>query len=158
MTNKTYELPISETFSRHVPLSCKWHHRRRVHAWCQSLTLDHPICSAPTEQLLDSFQTIKFPLTTESAMKKIEDNNTLVSLQKELAFVCVPRAMMPSADHIQHYKNIEICNFGGMDYWLYLLISKFQSSYQRQQPLQLFVPLNASNCTAREDHVRDDQG
>jgi len=36
-------------------------------------------CSAPPAEKLDSFQTIKFPLTTESAMKKIEDNNTLVS-------------------------------------------------------------------------------
>ena len=27
---------------------------------------------------MDQFRTIKFPLTTESAMKKIEDNNTLV--------------------------------------------------------------------------------
>ena len=27
---------------------------------------------------LDSFAILKFPLTTESAMKKIEDNNTLV--------------------------------------------------------------------------------
>ena len=35
-------------------------------------------CSAPPPQKLDSFQIIKFPLTTESAMKKIEDNNTLV--------------------------------------------------------------------------------
>lgn len=36
-------------------------------------------CSAPSVQKLDHFQIIKFPLTTESAMKKIEDNNTLVS-------------------------------------------------------------------------------
>ena len=27
---------------------------------------------------LDQYATIKYPLTTESAMKKIEDNNTLV--------------------------------------------------------------------------------
>lgn len=27
---------------------------------------------------LDAFRIVKFPLTTESAMKKIEDNNTLV--------------------------------------------------------------------------------
>ena len=27
---------------------------------------------------LDQFRIVKFPLTTESAMKKIEDNNTLV--------------------------------------------------------------------------------
>lgn len=36
-------------------------------------------CSAPPAQKLDAFQIVKFPLTTESAMKKIEDNNTLVS-------------------------------------------------------------------------------
>ncbi len=35
-------------------------------------------CSAPPAQKLDAFQIVKFPLTTESAMKKIEDNNTLV--------------------------------------------------------------------------------
>jgi large subunit ribosomal protein L23Ae len=35
-------------------------------------------CSAPKAQKLDAFAVIKYPLTTESAMKKIEDNNTLV--------------------------------------------------------------------------------
>eukprot|EP00887_Chlorella_sp_A99_P008137 scaffold12.g8137.t1 len=34
--------------------------------------------SAPAPQRLDSHAVIKYPLTTESAMKKIEDNNTLV--------------------------------------------------------------------------------
>ncbi|EFN52061.1 hypothetical protein CHLNCDRAFT_139288 [Chlorella variabilis] len=33
---------------------------------------------APSRQRLDEHSVIKFPLTTESAMKKIEDNNTLV--------------------------------------------------------------------------------
>ena len=37
--------------------------------------------SAPPSQKLDAFQIVKFPLTTESAMKKIEDNNTLVRFQ-----------------------------------------------------------------------------
>jgi len=32
----------------------------------------------PAAPVLDKFSVIKFPLTTESAMKKIEDNNTLV--------------------------------------------------------------------------------
>lgn len=36
------------------------------------------VCSAPSAQKLDEFAVVKFPLTTESAMKKIEDNNTLV--------------------------------------------------------------------------------
>ena len=34
--------------------------------------------SRPTLPKMDKFRVIKFPLTTESAMKKIEDNNTLV--------------------------------------------------------------------------------
>lgn len=34
--------------------------------------------SAPPRNKLDHYQILKFPLTTESAMKKIEDNNTLV--------------------------------------------------------------------------------
>ena len=35
-------------------------------------------CSTPGLQKLDSYAVLKYPLTTESAMKKIEDNNTLV--------------------------------------------------------------------------------
>jgi large subunit ribosomal protein L23Ae len=38
----------------------------------------YPRRSVPRRQMLDQFKIIKFPLTTESAMKKIEDNNTLV--------------------------------------------------------------------------------
>ena len=34
--------------------------------------------AVPRLQKLDKFRVIKFPLTTESAMKKIEVNNTLV--------------------------------------------------------------------------------
>ena len=34
--------------------------------------------SVPSVNKLDKYRVIKFPLTTESAMKKIEDNNTLV--------------------------------------------------------------------------------
>ena len=37
-----------------------------------------PTKSSAAAPRLDSFSIIKFPLTTESAMKKIEDNNTLV--------------------------------------------------------------------------------
>ena len=39
----------------------------------------YPRKSAPRRNKLDHYAIIKFPLTTESAMKKIEDNNTLVS-------------------------------------------------------------------------------
>ena len=48
--------------------------------WLRILTPNFPLplCSAPKLQKLDAFAVIKYPLTTESAMKKIEDNNTLV--------------------------------------------------------------------------------
>merc|ERR1712150_12077 len=40
----------------------------------------YPRKSVPTRQKLDAYSIIKNPVTTESAMKKIEDNNTLVFL------------------------------------------------------------------------------
>uniref|UniRef100_UPI001A9D12E3 60S ribosomal protein L23a-like n=1 Tax=Ictidomys tridecemlineatus TaxID=43179 RepID=UPI001A9D12E3 len=38
----------------------------------------YPRKSAPRRNKLDHYAIIKFPLTTKSAMKKTEDNNTLV--------------------------------------------------------------------------------
>ncbi|MFQ6636484.1 hypothetical protein Gotur_012842 [Gossypium turneri] len=38
----------------------------------------YPCISAPSRNKHDHYQILKFPLTTECAMKKIEDNNTLV--------------------------------------------------------------------------------
>ncbi|RDX99244.1 60S ribosomal protein L23a [Mucuna pruriens] len=38
----------------------------------------YPRISATPRNKLDHYQLLKYPLTTESAMKKIEDNNTLV--------------------------------------------------------------------------------
>lgn len=38
----------------------------------------YPRISATPRNKLDQYQILKYPLTTESAMKKIEDNNTLV--------------------------------------------------------------------------------
>ncbi|CAH2064066.1 unnamed protein product, partial [Thlaspi arvense] len=38
----------------------------------------YPRHSAPPRNKLDHYAILKYPLTTESAMKKIEDNNTLV--------------------------------------------------------------------------------
>ncbi|GLJ32461.1 hypothetical protein SUGI_0653100 [Cryptomeria japonica] len=38
----------------------------------------YPRLSAPRRNKLDQYEVLKYPLTTESAMKKIEDNNTLV--------------------------------------------------------------------------------
>lgn len=40
----------------------------------------YPRKAVPTRNKLDAFNIIKYPLTTEAAMKKIEDNNTLVFL------------------------------------------------------------------------------
>ena len=45
---------------------------------CSPLSPHFRACSAPRLQKLDAFSIIKYPLTTESAMKKIEDHNTLV--------------------------------------------------------------------------------
>ena len=45
-------------------------------------------CSAPKKQRLDNFQIVKYPLTTESAMKKIEDNNTLVGFMLAAQHAC----------------------------------------------------------------------
>ncbi|CAI0475010.1 unnamed protein product, partial [Linum tenue] len=42
----------------------------------------YPRISAPPRNKLDHYQILKFPLTTESAMKKIEDNNTLAAVKK----------------------------------------------------------------------------
>ncbi len=42
---------------------------------CPPALLHH---STPSVQKLDQYAILKYPLTTESAMKKIEDNNTLV--------------------------------------------------------------------------------
>jgi large subunit ribosomal protein L23Ae len=38
----------------------------------------YPRKSVPSRNRMDAFNIIKYPLTTEAAMKKIEDNNTLV--------------------------------------------------------------------------------
>lgn len=38
----------------------------------------YPRKSVPSVTRMDKYRVIRYPLTTESAMKKIEDNNTLV--------------------------------------------------------------------------------
>mmetsp|Transcript_24776 Transcript_24776/g.44040 ORF Transcript_24776/g.44040 Transcript_24776/m.44040 type:complete len:143 (-) Transcript_24776:26-454(-) len=57
--------------------------RTKVHFFRpKTLTLDkspkYPRKSMPDRVKMDKHMIIKYPLTTESAMKKIEDNNTLV--------------------------------------------------------------------------------
>ena len=50
--------------------------------WPKTLQLrrqpKYPRKGAPRRRKLDHYALIKFPLTTKSAMKKTEDNNTLV--------------------------------------------------------------------------------
>merc|ERR1739847_109986 len=48
-------------------------------------TPKYPRKSTPKRNKMDAYVIIKHPLTTESAMKKIEDNNTLV-------FICAVKA------------------------------------------------------------------
>ncbi|CAF1026742.1 unnamed protein product [Adineta steineri] len=51
---------------------------RRPHTLRLQRSPKYPRRSVPKRNRLDHFAIIKHPLTTESAMKKIEDNNTLV--------------------------------------------------------------------------------
>ncbi|XP_078476407.1 large ribosomal subunit protein uL23 isoform X1 [Lampetra fluviatilis] len=51
---------------------------RRPHTLRLRRQPKYPRKSAPTRNKMDHYAIIKFPLTTEAAMKKIEDNNTLV--------------------------------------------------------------------------------
>merc|ERR1712216_476918 len=44
-----------------------------------------PRKAVPARPKMDKYRVIKYPLTTESAMKKIEDNNTLVFIVDVLA-------------------------------------------------------------------------
>merc|ERR1712243_122280 len=53
-------------------------HFHRPKTWGLERKPKYPRRSAPRTNKLDQFAIIKHPLTTESAMKKIEDNNTLV--------------------------------------------------------------------------------
>jgi large subunit ribosomal protein L23Ae len=50
---------------------------------------------------MDQFRVIKFPLTTESAMKKIEDNNTLVFIVDKLANKRQIKAAVNNMYHIE---------------------------------------------------------
>jgi len=53
-------------------------HFRRPKTFQPPRNPKYPRKSVPKRNRMDAFNIIKFPLTTESAMKKIEDNNTLV--------------------------------------------------------------------------------
>merc|ERR1712020_528049 len=53
-------------------------HFRRPRTYRPSRNPKYPRKSTPSRNRMDAHNIIKHPLTTESAMKKIEDNNTLV--------------------------------------------------------------------------------
>jgi len=53
---------------------------RRPKTLSQPRQPKYPRKSVPTRNRMDAYNIIKYPLTTEAAMKKIEDNNTLVFL------------------------------------------------------------------------------
>merc|ERR1711924_20703 len=47
--------------------------------------------SVPPVPRMDQYRVLKYPLTTESAMKKIEDNNTLVFIVDNMANITTSR-------------------------------------------------------------------
>merc|ERR1712127_281121 len=66
---------INGTRTRKVRTSVQF---RRPKTFRPPRTPKSPRQSAPKRSKMDAYNIIKHPLTTESAMKKIEDNNTLV--------------------------------------------------------------------------------
>ncbi|KAJ8967753.1 hypothetical protein NQ314_002634, partial [Rhamnusium bicolor] len=65
------------THSRKIRTSVHFHRPRTLRP---PRNPKYPRKSVPTRSRMDAYNIIKFPLTTEAAMKKIEDNNTLVFL------------------------------------------------------------------------------
>ena len=72
--------------------------------------------SVPKVNPLDSYAILKYPLTTESAMKKIEDNNTLVFIVDVLANKSSIKEAVKSLYDIQTAKVNTLIryNFGSM--------------------------------------------
>merc|ERR1712183_801432 len=66
---------INKSKAKKTRMSCTFHRPKTLK---RARDPKYPRKSAPSAPLLDSYQILQFPLTTESAMKKIEDNNTLV--------------------------------------------------------------------------------
>lgn len=74
-TKKKVEKGVWQKRTRKVRTSASF---RRPHTMILPRAPKYPRKSVPDRPRLDKFSIIKHPLTTESAMKKIEDNNTLV--------------------------------------------------------------------------------
>merc|ERR1712003_489467 len=75
MAGKATRSTINKNKSKKTRLSVTFHRPKTLK---RARDPKYPRKSAPKAQLLDNYQVLQFPLTTESAMKKIEDNNTLV--------------------------------------------------------------------------------
>uniref|UniRef100_A0A0N5AVS5 Ribosomal_L23eN domain-containing protein n=1 Tax=Syphacia muris TaxID=451379 RepID=A0A0N5AVS5_9BILA len=77
-------------------------HFHRPHTLIKPRRPRYPRKSVPKRPKLDSFAIVKHPLTTESAMKKIEDTNTLV-------FIVDVRANKPEIrSAIKSLYNVEV--------------------------------------------------
>eukprot|EP01135_Chromosphaera_perkinsii_P002981 Nk52_evm3s232 gene=Nk52_evmTU3s232 len=74
---KTVQKGIHSKGSRKVRTSVTFHRPTTL-----KLARDakYPRKSSPKENKMDQYRVVKYPLTTESAMKKIEEQNTLVFL------------------------------------------------------------------------------
>ena len=70
--NKDWSLHL---FAQQVRTSVKFY---RPQTFRPARAPKYPRKSTPSRNRMDAYNIIKHPLTTESAMKKIEDNNTLV--------------------------------------------------------------------------------
>ena len=64
----------------------------------------YPSRAVPSMNKMDKYRVIKYPLTTESAMKKIEDNNTLVFIVDTKANKRQIKAAVASMHDIQCQK------------------------------------------------------
>nr|KAG5695486.1 hypothetical protein BaRGS_011328 [Batillaria attramentaria] len=76
----------------------------------------YPRKSAPRVNRLDAFSIVKFPLTTESAMKKIEDNNTLVFIVDKRANKPLVKQAVKKLYDIEVAKVNTLIRFGGGGY------------------------------------------
>ena len=66
---------VDDNFADQVRTSVKFY---RPQTFRPARAPKYPRKSTPSRNRMDAYNIIKHPLTTESAMKKIEDNNTLV--------------------------------------------------------------------------------
>ena len=66
---------VDDNFADKVRTSVKFY---RPQTFRPARAPKYPRKSTPSRNRMDAYNIIKHPLTTESAMKKIEDNNTLV--------------------------------------------------------------------------------